>query len=113
MFDFLKKIKDKLPRLTGWMFVAIGLTVAIALLKPALLYVTLYKLSLAVTAGVIGYLLDRGIFPYARPGKFLDFDASDENTTVVPTGAELAWSLAMLRRAVIISACIIGVCLGA
>lgn len=90
----------RLPRLADWMAIAAALTLAIALVAPQQLPVTLYKLSLVSLAAVVGYWVDRGIFPYARPD-----DLS------VARGIETA--AVYLRRALIVGACIIGVSLGA
>lgn len=65
----------KLPRLFWWLIVAAALLLFIALLQPQQLPVTLYKLSLLIIAGVVGYRLDRAIFFYARPDYFLSVQA--------------------------------------
>ena len=57
----------KLPRLTSWWVIALALSIAVLLLAPAQLPVSLYKLNLIALAAVAGYWIDRSIFPYARP----------------------------------------------
>jgi len=77
--------------------------------------VTLYKAHLMALGGWGGYWLDRWLFPYDRPHTYL---LDDEPTpgdpiegTYVPVGS--SFSLATLRRAVIVAACLICVGLGA
>lgn len=89
----------RLPRLADWMAIAAALTLAIGLIAPQQLPVTLYKLSLVSLAAVVGYWIDRSLFPYARPDD------------LVLTEGQVA--AAFIRRALIVAACIIGVSLGA
>ncbi len=95
-----------LPRLFGWLVLAVLLLAAVWLLAPQQLPVSLYKLSLVCVAAVVGYRLDRGLFPYARPDKFLTW-ASTEPVWAVPFAA------AMLRRALVVSAAMLAMGLGA
>ena len=89
---------EKLPRLTIWIVIAMMLTVGIGLLAPYQLPVTLYKVSLVVLAAVLGYWVDRSLFPYARPDK---------------PKIDCSKSTAMIRRAIVVSAIIIAIALGA
>ena len=113
----------RLPRMFGWLLLAIVLIASIAAISPQQLPVALYKLCLITLAGVVGYWLDRGLFPYARPDFYLlrvnwkqilrkegevDFDAD----VPVDNAHQLAFCAAMLRRAVIVGACILGVAMG-
>ena len=84
-------------RMDDWLIGAIILGSLIAIIAPQQIGVTIYKLSLIALAGVAGYWLDRGLYPYARPDR-LD-------------GYFSAW--AQIRRALIVAAAIIGVGLGA
>jgi len=111
-----------MPRMTNWLIVSLVLAVVILLLAPQQLPVTAYKLSLITVAGWIGYWMDRGLFPYARPDALLpDIDpdmpehpCADEGVLLsVGCTAGYAFEASMLRRAIIVSACIIGVALGA
>ncbi len=68
----------------------------IAFVSPQQLTVTVYKVSLVTLFALIGFRLDRIIFPYARPDK------------VDPDQAPTAW----LRRAIVIAAAIIGGTIG-
>ncbi len=56
-----------LPRMTKTAVLALALAVAVVLIAPQQLPVIVYKLALVVLAGVAGYILDRALFPYARP----------------------------------------------
>ena len=86
---------------------------------PQQLPVALYKLSLISLAAVVAYWLDRSLFPYARPDSYLERDwrhgtdepEGDADFRVVP-GYVLPFCTAMLRRAIIVGAVVIGVALG-
>ena len=82
-----------------WLAVSLVLTLVIAWLAPHQLGVTAYKLSLVSLAAVVGYWIDRSLFPYARPDEL--------------THTDRQVAAAFLRRALIVGACIIGVGLGA
>lgn len=86
-------------RMLDWGVIAALLTLAIGILAPHQLGVTLYKLSLVSLAAVAGYWIDRGLFPYARP---------DELTL-----SESQVSAAFIRRAIVVAAVILGVSWGA
>ncbi|MFZ6655645.1 putative holin [Undibacterium sp. TJN19] len=115
----------KLPRMTGWLLIALALSIIIAATAPQQLPVSLYKLNLITIAGVVGYWLDRSLFPYARPDSFLARDLEDiENTTEVEDPPlqfeletflqnDLLFATSMLRRALIVAASMIAVGLGA
>lgn len=90
-----------LPRLTLWAIVAVLLLFAISVVSPQQLPVVLYKLSLVTIACVLGYWLDRTLFPYDRPHTYLEYGED-----LIPRG------LAMLRRALIVMACVLGLTLG-
>lgn len=92
---------SKLPRLTGWSLLAVMLLVAIAFVSPKELPVVLYKLSLVSLSAVLGYWVDRSMFPYDRPHTY-----NETGEDLVPRG------LAMLRRAIIVVACVLGLTLG-
>ena len=87
----------------------------------SLLAVTLYKAHLMALGGWGGYWLDRGLFPYDRPHTYLLEDEPevkdggpgqpDQITGVILTAG--AFSQSMLRRAIIVAACLICVGLGA
>lgn len=58
-------------RLLKWYLVAIILFSVITLLSPQQLPVVVYKLSLVLLSTVVGYHLDRALFPYSSPGSYL------------------------------------------
>ncbi|MCM2480180.1 putative holin [Serpentinimonas maccroryi] len=95
----------RLPRLSGWLLITLALMAVILFIAPHQLPVSLYKLSLVSLAGVVGYWLDRSLFPYARPDSYLRPE---------PDAARLhLMGLAMLRRALIVAAAMIAIGLGA
>lgn len=119
----------KLPRLFWWLIATVILLAFIALLAPQQLPVSLYKLSLVTMAGVVGYWLDRSLFPYARPDSFMgpalddDFDFSEPASTeadfkILPweqgaTAVAILFGIAMLRRAFIVGFAMLAMGLGA
>ncbi|WP_420598622.1 putative holin [Neptuniibacter sp.] len=110
MFETLSNLK---LRLGFWLLLAIGLIIGLALLSPAQLPVVLYKGALVTLGGVIGYWLDRHLFPYARPHLLFEqakqyADAGDDVGVYVMVSA---W-LGTVRRAVVVLACILGLTLG-
>lgn len=70
------------------LFAVIVLLIAL-LIKPEQLFLVFWKLSLVSLAGWLGYLLDRELFPYARPGDATS--SKDQNDQ-------------MLRRAIVVGA---------
>ncbi len=105
--------KLPIPRLAFWLLVSVVLLAGIALISPQQLPVVLYKIALVTIAAVLGYWLDRTLFPYARPHKFI------EATFDVPLSEiechRLNWqqaAFATLRRALIVLACVLGLTLG-
>lgn len=110
----------KLFRMPVTLAVAIVLAVLVAVFAPHQFPVTLYKLSLISGAGVAGYWLDRELFPYARPDSYLvavDWHgvpkcegAADLS---IADGYHHVFAAAMLRRALVVAAAMIGVGLGA
>ena len=116
--------KVRHQRLRNWIILAVVLLVAIAIVSPMQLGVTLYKLSLVSIAAILGYHLDRALFPYASPGSYLLDDwkntlgkppvpsGRNEPEFPVATGYELVFAAVLLRRALIVSAICIGVTMG-
>lgn len=115
----------KLPRLFWWIITTALLLGFIGLAHPQQLPVSLYKLSLVTTAGVVGYWFDRSLFPYARPDSFIvriapkadacDIDLGDCKVTPweVVDGDGFVFAMAMLRRAIIVGAAMLAMGLGA
>lgn len=114
---------SRTPRMFGWLLLALILLAVIAVVNPHQLPLALYKLSLIALAAVVGYWLDRSLFPYSRPDGYLNtsnwldsirFCGKRESAAdlSVAKGYEHVFSIAMLRRALIVGACILGVALG-
>lgn len=104
----------RIPRLADWMLIAVGLLLVIAFIQPHQLHVVLYKSCLVALGGVVGYWIDRRLFPYARPheavGKYnRAISRSDEDAAF---GYGLLAALATIRRAVVVLACVLGLTLG-
>ena len=130
-------------RMTDWLIVALVLALVVWLMAPQQLPVSIYKLSLVSMAAVAGYWIDRSIFPYARPNidalrliePMPDFEVSkaevdrgmvemDHGEVPLahlecaidgwPNYGELYYFAAtQIRRALIVSATILAVSLGA
>lgn len=109
-----------------WLMLTLVL-MALALLLQAeapgnLVAVTLYKAHLLALGGWGGYWLDRALFPYDRPHEYLQDDEQaarspspseeSKSATAVLVSANTFGS-AMMRRAIIVAACLITVGLGA
>jgi hypothetical protein len=109
----------RFPRGTAWLVIAAILLVAIALTAPIQLPVVLYKLSLISLAAVVGYWIDRSLFPYSRPDGYLyrnwrygtDEPEGDVDYPIV-SAYQLVFAIALIRRAMIVGAVMIGVALG-
>jgi hypothetical protein len=90
-----------LPRFWLWALLSALLLVAIAFVNPVNLPVVLYKLALVTLGAVLAYWVDRSLFPYDRPHTY-----AETGEDLIPRG------LAMLRRALIVLACVLGLTLG-
>ena len=122
----INKISD--IRLLKWYLLAIILFLIIVALSPQQLTVVVYKLALVLLSAVIGYHLDRALFPYASPGSYLLFNWKEgpyrqgwgsviksENHDVaypVINNYQNIFAVVLIRRAIIVSAVILGVTLG-
>ncbi len=109
----------RIPRMSGWLLIAVMLIVVIALIAPKQVPIAIYKLSLISLAGVVGYYLDCSLFPYARPDSYLKLDwrcvggrCTRDADYQVANGYQRVFALAMLRRAMIVAAVVIGVAVG-
>lgn len=104
-------------RMALWAWISLALAALIAWLVPHQLLVSVYKLSLITMAAWVAFWLDRALFPYARPDRFLEqpysLGAPLLPPRVVKRGQERAFAAAMLRRAVIVAAAMVAVALGA
>jgi len=88
-----------IPRMWQWKIAAALLLLLLWWIAPQNLDVVIYKLSLVTLAAVLGYHLDCNLFPYARPGDALADDHRDSG-------------MAMVRRAIIVAAAMLGVTMG-
>ena len=88
--------QSRAPRMTDWTVITIVLMVMLAMVAPTKLAVILYKVGLVAGGGVLGYWIDRALFPYARPDKV--------------HRVHQPW--AGLRRAIVVLACVIGMTMG-
>lgn len=112
-------LRLRAPRNILWFSLAALLLAVIAVVSPLQLPVVLYKAALIALAAVLGYWLDRTLFPYARPDSYLERDwrhGTDEaegeaDYAIVPNHMQ-AFCTAMLRRALVVAAVVIGVALG-
>lgn len=108
-------------RMSHWALLTVALLMAVLFFREAapdsLVAVTLYKAHLMALAGWGGYWLDRALFPYDRPHEYLQLDQAPSVTAGQVAETEMvagnAFGLAMLRRAIIVAACLICVALGA
>ncbi|AKO45694.1 putative holin [[Haemophilus] ducreyi] len=123
MKGFFNALKQ--GRLLSWVVSSLVLLIVIALVSPQQLPVVLYKLALVCMAAIIGYHLDRALFPYSSPGGYLAINwkayfkhqhtkNADQAKPEYPVhkGYELIFALVVLRRALIVGAVILGVTLG-
>lgn len=112
------------PRMVLWLLLTIALMAAALLAQRvdpgAVVAVTLYKAHLMSLGGWGGYWLDRALFPYDRPHEYLldesDSDPPDDADGLLDATLQVqstGFHLAMLRRALIVAACLVCVGLGA
>ncbi len=117
---------NKSPRMLFWLALTIVLMVLSLLFQAVapgnLISVTLYKAHLLALGGWGGYWLDRALFPYDRPHEYAEdpekshkaswqgYSPKEESAVLVSTNN---FGQAMLRRAIIVAACLITVGLGA
>ena len=107
------------PRTTTWLVLAVLLLAVIAIVAPPQLPVVLYKASLVSLAAVLGYWLDRTLFPYARPDGYLQRDwrlgteepEHEADYPVVPDYWR-EFCTAQIRRALIVASVVLGVAAG-
>lgn len=91
----MRHLRD-LFRMSFWLIACFVLLVALG--RPQEVPVVAYKLALITGAASLGYWIDRTLFPYARPHAFL-------------RAGQTLLAAAMLRRAVVMAAVILGVAL--
>lgn len=114
------------PRMWAWALATAVLVVLTIFTQHAdpgsVLAVTLYKAHLMSLGGWGGYWLDRALFPYDRPHLYVDPDDDDQGLfnedredpdVACLSVASNGFHLAMMRRAVVVGACLVCVGLGA
>ena len=107
------------PRNSLFLLLAVALLALLAVVKPADVPVALYKLTLISLAAVIGYWLDRALFPYARPDSYLrkdwrlgtDEPEDDADYPVCPNYWR-EFCTAQIRRAIVVGCVVLGVAQG-
>lgn len=110
------------PRLQLFIFalIAVGIQLILWLVSPEQSLVVLYKLGLPLLAAILGLFFDAAVFPYARPYSYLKeywFDNPeaqklDNADYPIVKGYIPAFTMACLRRAIIVAAFVIAVSLG-
>lgn len=108
------------PRSSLFLVLALLLLAVIAVVSPVQLPVVLYKAALIALAAVIGYWLDRALFPYARPDSYLwrdwrkgsDEPEGDVDYPIANPEYMAAYCAAQLRRAIVVGCVVLGVAAG-
>lgn len=98
----------------------ICLSALLILFAPQQVSVVHYKLTLVLLAGLVLFLLDYVLFPFASPDSYLaddwrktpDSDRPDDADYPVVEGYRQVFCFAMLRRAIIIGCGMLAVGLG-
>lgn len=98
----------------------ICLSALLILFAPQQVSVVHYKLVLTLLAGLVGYMLDRVLFPFASPSSYLDDDWRNEPDADNPNDADFPVAVgygtifccAMLRQAMLIVGAMLAVGLG-
>jgi len=96
----VKKLSDKIPRMSGWTLITIGLVAAIWVVSPKQLEVVAYKTLLLTLAVVLSYHADRAIFKRVR----------DRLGPDMPR--DIFAAARLLSRALIFLGCVLGLTLG-
>lgn len=100
-------MKIRFPRMSEWLLLAVCLSLLVFFYFPQQIPVSLYKINLIAIGGVVGYWLDRSLFPYARPDRYCDDDFAHF------VEHDLLFIAAQIRRALIVAAAMIAAGLGA
>lgn len=96
-------------RMLDWLVYAIVLVALIWIVAPQAIPVMINKLALATLGGIVAYRLDRSLFPYARPDELIEQISLDHDWTQAEA---IVFSMAMIRRAIIVAAVVLAVSLG-
>ena len=117
---FLKNLFSSRRWFALTVLATICLSVLLVLFAPQQAPVVHYKLTLVLLAGLVLYLLDYVLFPFASPDSYLaddwrkapDADRPDDADYPVVEGYRQVFCFAMLRRAIIIGCGMLAVGLG-
>ena len=102
-------------------FVTVLILPFLAVISPQQLPVIAYKAALVSFAACVGVWLDRAVFPYARPSGYLkkdwlrdpDADGGDDEVDFeICAGYLRAFTVATIRRGIMVGMVILGMCLG-
>ena len=108
MSSVLSKITLREVALT----VTLGLALTVGIWAPTQGQVIVFKICLVTLASLLGYWIDRMIFPHSRIHVLKqEFDQNQDSERCNRVHA-LNYSVAQVRRAIIVLATILGVCLG-
>ena|SRR5690348_5257565 len=99
----------KLPRMWHWIVLTLLMLAAISVLSPQQLPVILYKANMTALFAVLGYWIDRSLFPYARPHVFT---VESHTGPIIGSADALPFAACMIRRALIIFAVVLGGSIG-
>lgn len=107
------------PRLFSWILFSALLFAGLYFTSPQQAEVAYYKFALVISAAITGYWIDRAMFPYSRPDSYLkDFWQKGSEEPIGKADFEVVeqynrvFASAMIRRAIIVAATILGVTLG-
>jgi len=113
---FIEVFKDLKKRITGRrvaLFITLLLALSVGLWAPMQGQVIIFKICLVTLASLVGYWIDRMIFPYARIHVMkAQFDFSEQMDKSCQQMYSQNFNIAQIRRALIVLAAILGVCLG-
>lgn len=102
-------------RLGGWLLTAVALIVIIAQVSPQQIPIVVYKLALISLAAVLGYWLDRSLFPDSSPGTLMT-EGMPRDCNYEHPGSLIDWyvvlAAALIRRAIIVAAVCLSVAMG-
>lgn len=111
----MSKLLSKI-RMWQWLVISMGLIALLAFLAPEQLGVMTLKSALISTAAVIGYYIDRCLFPYARPHAAREEVWREISTHTYKDerleSAYKAFHANMIRRAIVVAGTMIAFAIG-
>ncbi len=114
-----QQIWKRFTRDVVWLLITLLLLWFLSQVAPQQILIVPYKLALITLSACVGFWLDRSFFPYARPDGYLVGNWHDSTGLVigdanhpVVSGYTMVFAIAMIRRALIIAATVIGFALG-